>query len=155
MNERFKKVVAKMPLYLKSLLERPPITIDEIGITDMPQKGVYVLFEDDKAIYVGRSNRMKERLKEHSQKSSDHYSATLAFRVAKQEYLNSHKEGKRPTNELLMKDSIFRGKFEAAKGRIAKTRIRFIEIEDQIEQAVFEIYASLELDTELNDFGTH
>ena len=155
MNERFKKVVATMPLCLKSLLEQPPITIDDIGITDVPQKGVYVLFEGDKPIYVGRSNRLKKRLKEHSQRSSDHYSATLAFGITKQEYFNSQKEGRRQTNAQLMQNSIFREKFEAAKGRIAKTRIRFIAIEDQVEQAMFEIYAALELDTELNDFSTH
>ena len=155
MNERFKKLVAKMPLRLQSLLEQPPVTIDDIGITEVPQKGVYVLFEGNKPIYVGRSNRLKQRIKEHSQTSSDQYSATLAFRIAKQEYFNSQKEERRQTNEQLMKNSIFREKFEAAKGRIAKTRIRFTEIEDQVEQAMFEIYAALVLDTELNDFGTH
>jgi len=155
MNEKFKNITDRMPFLLQSLLKQPPIAIDDIGITEVPQKGVYVLFEGDKPIYVGRSNRMKERLKEHSQRSSDHYSATLAFRIAKQEYFNSQEEGRRQTNEQLMQNSIFREKFEAAKGRIAKTRIRFIEIEDQVEQAMFEIYAALVLDTELNDFGTH
>ena len=46
-------------------------------------------------------------------------------------------------------------KFEAAKNRIARTKIRFIEIEDQIEQALFEIYAHLTLNTKYNDFSTH
>jgi len=154
-KERFKDLASKMPMRLKSLLKQSPITIDDIGITDIPQKGVYVLFEGDKPIYVGRSNRMKKRLKEHSQKSSDHYSATLAFRITKQAYLNLHKDLKRPTNKQLMNVDIFREKFDTAKSRIAKTKIRFIEIEGQAEQAIFEIYAALELNTELNDFKTH
>lgn len=155
MKEKFKNITDKMPLLLQSLLKQPPIIIDDIGITPVPQKGVYVFFEGDKPIYVGRSNRMKQRLKEHSQKGSDRYSATLAFRIAKQEYFNSQKEKGRKTNEQLMENSVFREKFEAAKSMIAKTRIRFIEIEDQVEQTIFEIYAALVLDTELNDFSTH
>ncbi len=152
MNERFKKLTDRMPLRLQSLLEQPLIARDDIGITQVPQKGVYVFFEDNKPIYVGRSNRLKKRLKEHSQRSSDHYSATLAFKIAKQNTLTLQKK---QTNEQLMKNRDFVEEFEAAKDRIARTKIRFIEIEDQIEQAMFEIYASLALGTELNDFGTH
>ena len=152
MNENFKKAADKMPLLPQSLSEQSPICIGDIGITDVPQKGVYVFFENNKPIYVGRSNRMKARLKEHSQRSSDHYSATLAVRIAKKDISTPYK-GK--TTKQLMEDSIFHNKFEAAKSKIAKTRIRFIEIEDQAEQAMFEMYAILALNTEFNDFGTH
>jgi len=155
MNERFKKLTDRMPLRLQSLLEQPPIAIDDIGITQVPQKGVYVFFEDNRPIYVGRSDRLKKRLKEHSQRSSVHNSATLAFKIAKQNTSTLHKKEKKQTNEQLMKNRDFVEEFEAAKDRIARAEIRFIEIEDQIEQAIFEIYASLALDTELNDFGTH
>ncbi len=154
-NERFEKLTGRMPLRLRSLLKQPPIAIDDIGITQVPQKGVYVFFEGNKPIYVGRSNRLKERLKEHSQKGSDYYSATLAFRIAKQNTSTLQKKEKKQTNEQLMKNRDFVEEFEAAKDRIARAEIRFIEIEGQIEQAIFEIYASLALDTELNDFGTH
>ena len=152
MNERFKKLTDRMPLRLLSLLEQPLIAIDDIGITQVPQKGVYVFFEGNNPIYVGRSNRLKNRLKEHSQRSSGRYSATLAFRIAKQ---NTSTLQKKQTNEQLMKNRDFVEEFEAAKDRIARTKIRFIGIEDQIEQAMFEIYVHLALGTELNDFSTH
>ena len=155
MNERFKKLTDRMPLRLQALLEQPLIAIDDIGITQVPQKGVYVFFEGNKPIYVGRSNRLKKRLKEHSQRSSDHYSATLAFRIAKQNTLTLPKKEKKQTNEQLMKNRDFVEEFEAAKDRIARTKIRFIGIEGQIEQAMFEIYAALALNTRYNDFGTH
>ena len=155
MNERFKKLSDRMPLRLQLLLEQPLIAIDDIGVTHVPQKGVYVLFEGNKPIYVGRSNRMKNRLKEHSQRSSDHYSATLAFRIAKQNTIALQNIERKQTNEQLMKNSDFVEEFEAAKDRIARTKIRFIEIEDQIEPALFEIYAHLTLNTKYNDFSTH
>ena len=154
MNERFKKLADRMPLLLQSLLEQPLIARDDIGVIQVPEKGVYVFFENNKPIYVGRSNRLKKRIKEHSQISSQ-YSATLAFRIAKQNTLILQKKGRKQTNEQLMKNSVFREKFEAAKDRIARTRIRFIEVEDPVEQTMFEIYAALVLDTELNDFSTH
>ncbi len=141
-----------MPLRLQSLSEQPPIAIDDIGITQVPQKGVYVFFEDNRPIYVGRSDRLKKRLKEHSQRSSVHNSATLAFKIAKQ---NTSILRKKQTNEQLMKNRDFVEKFEAAKDRIARTKIRFIEIEDLIEQAMFEIYVHLALNTRYNDFRTH
>ncbi len=155
MSARFGKLVDKMPTNLKLLLEQPPITIDKIGITRIPQKGIYVFFEDNKPIYVGHSNRLKERLKEHSSNSSDHYSATLAFRIAKKNAPTIQIDMKRQTNQQLMKNRDFVNKFKAAKERITRVKIRYIPIEDQIEQAIFEIYAHLELDTELNDFDTH
>ena len=144
-----------MPVNLQLLLERSTITIDKIGISEMPKKGVYVFFEGNKAIYVGRSNRLKKRLKEHSSDSSDQYSATLAFRIAKSRTSNLTAGGKKRTNAQLMKDKGFIRKFEAAKRRISKTKIRFISIDDQVEQAIFEIYAHLEFGTKLNDFRTH
>ena len=152
MNKKFKEMVDKMPLQLQQLLEGTPVSIESIGVTDVPNKGVYIFCENDKPIYVGRSNRMKERLKEHSQISADHYSATLAFRIAKQDF---PAQQRKLTNKQLREDSDFEKKFNAAKKRIANAEIRFVEIEDQVEQSVFEIYAAFVLETELNDFGTH
>lgn len=151
-NEKFDRIVAKMPILLRLLESQSPIGIDNIRITQVPQKGVYIFFEGNKPIYVGRSNRLKERLKEHSQRSSDRYSATLAFRIAKQNTSALRTKERKQTNAQLMENRDFVEEFEAAKDRIARARIRFIEIEDQIEQAMFEIYASLTLDTELNVF---
>jgi len=155
MNERFKNLTDKMPLLLQSLLKQPPIRIEDIGITQVPQKGIYVFFEESKPIYVGRSNRLKQRLREHSQSSSDHFNATLAFRIAKNSDISTQMKKEKKTNQQMMENSDFTEQFEAAKERISKAIIRFVEIEDQVEQAVFEIYAHLELRTELNDFDTH
>ena len=38
--------------------------------------------------------------------------------------------------------------------RVSKMQIRVIEIEDPVEQTLFEVYASLELETK-NEWGTH
>ena len=155
MNERFKELTDGMPSRLQSLLEQPLIAIDDIGITQVPQKGVYIFFEGEgnKPIYVGRSNRLKERLREHSQ-SRQHYSATLAIKIAKRNMPTLQNEERKPTVKQLMDNEDFKKEFEYARDRIARMKIRCVKIEDQIEQAMFEIYAHLELGTEFNDFKT-
>ncbi|MBN1692231.1 MAG: GIY-YIG nuclease family protein [Dehalococcoidales bacterium] len=155
MNEIYKSANRKIPKLLERLLEKAPISGEDLYKREIPRSGVYVFFENRKAIYVGRSNRMKERLREHSSVSADHYSATLAFKIAKQEYLSENPELKRPRNKELMAKSDFLRKFKAAKERISKSKIRFIKLKDQIEQSLFEIYTHLELKTKYNDFRTH
>jgi excinuclease UvrABC nuclease subunit len=58
------------------------LTVDT-SMPTIPSKGVYVFYEDNKPIYVGRSNRMRKRIKEHFAISSTHHSATFAFKLAR------------------------------------------------------------------------
>ena len=151
MSKKFDQIIAKMPKLLKELESKPFLTRDKLA--DIPQKGVYVFFKDNKPMYVGRSNRLKERLREHSQ-SRQHYSATLAIKIAKRNMPTLQNEERKPTVKQLMDNEDFKKEFEYARDRIARMKIRCAKIEDQIEQAMFEIYAHLELGTEFNDFKT-
>ncbi|GAH72024.1 unnamed protein product [marine sediment metagenome] len=45
--------------------------------------------------------------------------------------------------------------FPEAKNRVAQMKIRVIQIDDQVTQALFEIYAALALNVPYNDFSTH
>ncbi len=146
MSTQFNQLVAKMPELLKTLDESQPFLIKD-NLTDLPKQGVYVFYENDRAMYVGRSNRLKERLREHSQ-SRQHYSATLAIKIAKKNMSTLQ------TVKQLMDNEDFKKEFKDARDRIARMKIRCVKIENQIEQAMFEIYAHLERGTELNDFKT-
>ena len=157
MSVKFNQSVAKMPELFKVLESKPFLTRDNLGdIGKDPEKvhqeGVYVFYDNGKAIYVGRSNRLKTRLKEHSQEGFNR-SATLAIRMAKKNMPTLQNEERKPSvGQLIKKNSVFREKFKAAKDKIAGMEIRCVEIPDQIEQAMFEMYAILELNTEFNDF---
>ena len=83
MTEGFDQIVTEMPDLLDRLLETELLQRDNLG--NIPQRGVYVLYEDDKPIYVGRSNRLRHRLLEHSRQSSPQNSAPFAFNLAKEE----------------------------------------------------------------------
>ena len=153
MSKRFDRLVAEMPRLLKELKSQPPMT--RANLARIPKQGIYVFYENNEAIYVGRSNRMKERIQEHSRQSSDNYSATFALRLAKEEYGRNHVIPKSVTNKDLLNISEFKSLFSKAKERVAGMKIRVLKSEDQVEQTLLEIYAALALNTRYNDFGTH
>lgn len=153
LNKEFNDLVIHLPNLLEELLNsdlRPWNALDNI-----PESGVYVFFENGRPIYVGRSNRMRSRLKEHGRQSSTHNSAPFAFNIAK-------KEAKRKGIEVnihrgeLEKIQAFAELFSHAKDRVSKMSVRVIPIDNPLLQTLFEVYASLSLKTnEYNDFDTH
>jgi hypothetical protein len=68
--------------------------------------------------------------------------------------LPSYKRGD-DTREGLMKDETFRDAFAAAGLRMRNMDYRYVEEQDQIRQALLEIYCAVVLGTPFNDFGTH
>jgi excinuclease UvrABC nuclease subunit len=152
MNEKFKSIIEQLPVLFSRLINSPLKPWSNLGT--LPQKGIYVFYEDGKAIYVGRTNRMKDRIKEHGRPSSTHNSATFSFILAKKAWENKGIDIKMPRVSL-EKDPSFIPLFMEAKERVTKMAVHVIEINDPILQTIFEVYASMELKTELNDFDTH
>jgi predicted GIY-YIG superfamily endonuclease len=150
--ERFRESVRKMPKLLRSLEESEAIEIAEVTST-IPKSGVYVFYENSRPIYVGRSNNMRTRLRQHGRESSGHNQATFAFMLAKEQMKVDKKAS--ITRGQLEQAPGFKKAFYEARRRVREMKIRFIPIDDQIDQALFEIYAALALGTPYNDFGTH
>lgn len=117
---------------------------------EAPQEGVYVLYEGGKPIYVGRSNRMPERLREHGAESSDRYSASFAFKLLREALKN-------PEGTAGKIEGTYREEFRRQRERVRAMTFRAVEIPSQLEQALFETYAILEMGTapRYNDFQTH
>ena len=154
MHNKWSECTQRMPILLDKLRRKP--LLNRTKLHDIPRSGIYVFYERNKPLYVGRSNRLKERIQEHGRPSSDHYSATLAFRIADAAMGRGKKiPGNVATRGEKEKAPGFDIAFFKAKKRVAEMKIRVIEIKDQIEQALFEIYAHLDLKTKYNDFGTH
>ncbi len=155
----FEQIVGEMLLLLQELNNQPILKKDEIriGHANVPQKGIYALFENNKPIYVGRSNNIKQRLYGHSNQGSDRYSATFAFRLAIKEYESKYKKStKGIRRQDLEKDQEFAVEFNEAKSRVAGMGIKAINIDDQISQTIFEVYAAMKLGTlEFNSFDNH
>jgi len=152
MNMNFNELVVKMPGLLQSLESQPFRTRE--NLVGIPERDVYVFYESDKALYVGRSNRLKTRLQEHGRWSSKHNSASFAFNLAKEKMRAKEIPPYVMRKELEQAPGFDKAFFEA-KNRVAQVKIRVTQIDDQVTQALFEIYAALALNAPYNDFRTH
>jgi len=152
MNNKFKEIIDQFPELMQQLVDSPLRQRNSLG--DIPKKGIYVFYENEKPIYVGRSNRMKDRIQEHGRKSSYHNTATFAFILAKK-ITNEQGIDIKKNRDALESDSTFSDIFIKQKERVSRMNVRVIEINDPIIQTIFEVYVSMELNTEYNDFDTH
>jgi len=152
MNKDFNNIIAKLRPMLDRLSATAPLSRTELQ--GVPMRGVYVFYEDEVPIYVGRSNRLRQRVLVHGRPSSGHNSATFAYNLA----LTAAAEGEIVLPETTRSKTEtfppFRNLYDQAKDRVAAMKIRVIEITDPIEQTIFEVYAAMSLNTD-NDFDTH
>jgi len=153
MSKEWDDLIKRMPILLKELMSQPLRPWNDRGL--LPKRGIYVFHEDEKPMYVGRTNSMSDRLNRHGNPSSGHTSATFAFNIAKREAI---KQGMNVqlTRSQLEVEPAFSKLYSEAKARVSKMPVRVIEINHPIVQTLFEVYAVMFLDTrEYNDFDTH
>ena len=113
------------------------------------QAGVYILYESDRPLYVGRGRDLRKRLANH--RSTSVTAATLAVKMARiaaktpTTYTSAHK-----ASNLLKTNPAFKAEFERATTRIRAMQVRYVAIEDDIDdvrQALLELYAASTLST--------
>lgn len=111
--------------------------------------GCYVFMEGAKPIYVGISRKVIKRLVQHLNYDS-HNSASLIYRIASEDYPHEMKR------DQAMKDEMFKAMFFSAQKRLRQMKIAFVEIDNDLELYLFEVFASMKLDTHTwNTFRTH
>jgi len=97
--------------------------------------GCYVLIEKAIPIYVGISRGVVQRLIQHV-KGRTHYDASLAYRIA------SENKSHGLQREEAMKDPEFKNEFNRAKDYLKSLYVAFIEIENDLELYLFEVYCA-------------
>lgn len=155
MHPKFKAFVESLEPKFQLLLSMAPVEYCNLP-REMPRKGLYLFSEGQNHLYVGRTNRLRERLRGHCIQSATHFTATFAFRIAREKtgFLKAtyKAEGSRAS---LVNDEVFSPAFFEAKARIAVMDIRYVEENDPVSQALFEIYVATALGTPFNDFDNH
>jgi hypothetical protein len=112
--------------------------------------GCYVLQEGTTPIYVGISRGVLNRLRQHLL-GKDHFSASLAYAMAKKDHQPTEK-----TRKLVMGAKGFPDAFEKSQAYLRSLSIGAVEIMNPLELYVFEAYAAMSLGTaEWNTFRTH
>jgi predicted GIY-YIG superfamily endonuclease len=147
----FEFLMAKVKTLHDELMQMDSVTRDNLGECDYP--GVYLFTEKDLHLYVGRTRRLRARLHQHSRPSVK--DAPFAFRLARENTgrlkASYRAEGSRKALDI---DPDFRKSFAEAKERIRQMTIRYVRVEDDLTQALLEIYTSTVLGSPYNEFRT-
>ncbi|MET4664985.1 GIY-YIG nuclease family protein [Sphingomonas sp. PvP056] len=139
----------------RRLLACEPITFDTRP-RRLPSSVVYLFSDRDQAIYVGRSNKFRQRLGNHCLHGSQTNQASLAFSLAckdVQHIRTKYRRGSSGADELKEVPGLAEA-FSRMKQRLRAMEVRYVEELDQVRQALLEMYAALALETK-HDFGTH
>lgn len=111
--------------------------------------GLYVIHDEGNPIYVGISRKVINRIRQHVSGINDN-DASLAFKMA------NHLHGVKGKRKSLMADDHFRTKFEQMKTRIRTMSVRFVQVDNDTELYLLEVFAAMKLDTsKWNTFRTH
>lgn len=155
MDETFREYVESLHPSFERLMRMEAVKISALP-KRLPQKCIYLFSETDKHLYVGRTRRFRNRLRQHSIPAAKHNQAVFAFKLARQATghidASYSPEGSRVA---LAADPAFAAAFAHAKARIREMDLRFVEENDPLRQALLEIYAAVVLKTPHNEFDTH
>jgi hypothetical protein len=148
--KEFAELGKRLPILLDQLRSMSPIK------GPLPASaGVYAFSERGKAMYVGQTRNLRQRMRQHMGPSSQHNQAVFAFNLAR-----AHAElaGTLPsgTRREMERDAVFAELFRTQRKRVAEMDVRFVEISEPELRTVFEVYAAMALGTlEYNSFETH
>ncbi|UWQ26053.1 GIY-YIG nuclease family protein [Leisingera aquaemixtae] len=117
---------------------------------DIP--AIYVFYEDKNPVYVGRTNKLSQRLQAHVNLS--HNSASFALKRTRMR----HEEIRRATYKKILSrsdivnHSIYGATFSEEIQKIKGMGFRFLKVENHIEQYLTELYVTMALDLSTDGF---
>lgn len=152
MDHEFAKLVESLHPKLEKLLGCTPHIGPGKLPEGVPEKAVYLFTENGDHLYVGRTDRLRRRYREHLTGKSN--GAPFAFKLARHITKNMTKGN--PTRKYLEEeDEAFSKSFLESKERVAQMEFRWVEENDSNNQCLLEIYATIALKAKYNDFNNH
>lgn len=152
MNETFRQHTEALHPKFEMLMALQPVSFSALsGIADRP--GIYLLSEGLQHLYVGRTRKIRSRLRMHV--GGDPAGASFAVKLARLQINRPATYKPESGLKQLRADAAFIAAFAEARNRIRGMSIRHVEETDAHRQALLEIYATLALNTPYNDFDTH
>jgi hypothetical protein len=152
MNERFQQATAVIPALFKQLADSELFLAKGIA-SQRGRPGIYIFFENGRAVHVGRTRNLQARLRGHVSRS--HYSASFAFKRARRALNIDATYRTEGSRGRLSADEIFGPEFHRQIELIRAMEVRFIEVADPVQQYLLELYAHMEYDLPLDEFDTH
>lgn len=139
--QSFENIVNSLPLYLSQLLAQKEYSLADLtegkiknhfGTND-PVSGVFVAIEKNTPVYIGRSKTLAQRVGVDL-RSIQQSQATLTYRIMKSGFLN------------------VKTMTETRSYMYKHFTIKMLQLDDEYERAIFQIYASMKLKTKYNSF---
>lgn len=155
MHDAFRSYVESLHPSFERLMKMSPVRIGALP-KKIPKKCIYLFSEGDNHLYVGRTRKLRSRLRQHSIPAAQHNQAVFAFKVARE--MTGCTEAAYSTKgsrAALVREPRFAEVFIEAKARVRNMDLRFIEENNPLRQALLEIYVAVVLGTKYNDFETH
>lgn len=153
MDEIFRTLIENIHPTYERLLAMAPVFEPPL---DMPKQGVYLFSENGIHLYVGRSDAMRRRYKQHTNRGSRPNQAGFAYKLACKKCNMSpptYRKGDGQAERL--KNPILAAEFVNAKDRVRAMDYRYVEETDPTRQSMLEAYASIALKTQFNSFENH
>ncbi len=151
--DKFTKAVKNVLKKCDELLKTKSYTLRSLP-KKIPSAGVYVFSKNDRVLYVGRTNNLRQRLQFHTR--NNHNQATFAFLLArhrtKRTEASYQTTGSR--NDLLRQPD-FRAAFDKARMEILAMDVQFIEEKDSNRQALLEICTAMRARAKYSNFDNH
>jgi predicted GIY-YIG superfamily endonuclease len=155
MHEHFKQYVESLHPSFERLMQMSPVKMSALP-KRLPETCVYLFSEGENTLYVGRTRRLRQRLRQHSVAGAQHNQAVFAFKLAREATgLTVAAYSVKGSRKALSVLPHFAEAFTQAKTRVRGMDLRFVEETDPLRQALLEIYISIVLGTKYNDFDTH
>lgn len=151
MHPKFKDLIESLEPSLQQLLACPPHSGATRLPLSVPKGGVYLFSSGGTHLYVGRTDRLRARHREHW--NGRHNDAPFAFKLARHKTGMIGKGG--PTRRDLSADPSFMNEFVLAKEMVAMMEFRWVAEPDPDRQCLLEIYTAIALETLHNDFKNH
>ncbi len=140
MEYQFADIVDKMKKRFRELDNTEAISQDDVD--GKLKRGIYVIYHKKQVMYVGRSNResIKKRILRHSSPGKP-----IGFARKLAEKLMSESSKSKITNENAV---------DYAKNMIRRMKVKVVPIKDRNEQAIFEMWAAVQLNSKYNHLDT-
>ena len=83
MNPAFRQFVEVLHPSFERLMQMVPLKMSALP-SRLPEKCIYLLSEGQNHLYVGRTRKLRKRLRQHSIASAQHNQAVFAFKLARE-----------------------------------------------------------------------
>jgi predicted GIY-YIG superfamily endonuclease len=155
MDSVFGEFVENLHPSFERLVRMTPLKMSALP-SKLPEKCIYLLSEGENHLYVGRTRKLRQRLRQHSVAGAQHNQAVFAFKLAREMTGRiAAAYSVAGSRAALCAERAFGEAFKQAKAQVRNMDLRFVEEADPTRQALLEIYVSVVLRTKYNDFDTH